>query len=82
MPAWLTIVGGVLKAIGLVDAAEHLFERWQAQQAGKAQQVAADNAAAVKDDRDAQKIDADVAGMSDDQLNSELRGLRDPKSGS
>ena len=73
MPAWLTIAAGVLKALGLVDQAVSLIKAWQDRQEGRAQQAAADNAAALKEDRDAVKIDDDVHAMPDAALDDELR---------
>lgn len=59
MPVWITWLGGILKALGLVEVTERLFERWQAKQSGVVEQKATDDHKAVEIINAERQADAD-----------------------
>jgi len=65
----LSFLGGIVSGLFF-----KLLEAFGLIEVGKKEQAAKDDDASLKDAKDARKIDARVAGLSDDALDRELRG--------
>ena len=74
----LSAIGSIFSAVGASLKALMSFFIYRAGETAQAQK---DNAAALKDDTNAQKTRDDVARMSDDQLDAALRGVQHPGTG-
>ena len=82
----LALVLGAALVWGVSGKIENIIQRHDASHEVQVQIVATaqaqkDNAAALKDDTNAQKTRDDVARMSDDQLDAALRGVQHPGTG-
>lgn len=69
----LSLICAAIKALGLIDDVEQWIAKLRAEQQGKQEQVAADNAVALQGDRVAARTADSVLATPDDQLDERLR---------